>query len=94
LHTDTSGVIPSPGSLLFGSATFYNYLGSGGIQRWGDYSAVSIDPGDATGLTAWIVNETILNANTWGSRIGSIKLSSPTPVHRSPTGAYLLLLLD
>jgi hypothetical protein len=92
LHTDTSGVIPSPGSLLFGSATFFNASGSG-TQRWGDYSAVSIDPADPTGLTSWIVNERILSTTSWGSRIGSIKLTSPTPVHRSPTGAYLLLLL-
>jgi hypothetical protein len=89
LHTDASGVIPSPGSLLFGSATFYNVTGSG-TQRWGDYSAVSIDPGDTTGLTAWIVNERILTTATWGSRIGSIKL----PGRRAPMGAYLLLLLN
>ncbi|MEW6658733.1 MAG: hypothetical protein AB1424_08730 [Thermodesulfobacteriota bacterium] len=93
LHTDAAGVIPSPGSLLYGSATFYNVTGSG-TQRWGDYSAVSIDPGDATGLTAWIVNERILTTTTWGSRIGSIKLPSPTPVPRSLEGAYLLLLLN
>jgi len=93
LHGDTSGVIPSPGSLLYGSATFYNVTGSG-VQRWGDYSAVSLDPADATGLTAWIVNERILSASSWGSRIGSIKLPSPAPVRRSLTGPYLLLLLD
>jgi hypothetical protein len=89
LHTDASGVIPSPGSLLYGSNTFYNVTGSG-TQRWGDYSAVSIDPGDTTGLTAWIVNERILTTATWGSRIGSIKL----PGRRAPMGAYLLLLLN
>lgn len=89
LHTDTSGVIPSPGSLLYGSNTFYNVTGSG-TQRWGDYSAVSLDPADSTGLTAWIVNERILTTTTWGSRIGSIKL----PGTISLTGPYLLLLLD
>jgi len=89
LHTDAAGVIPSPGSLLYGSSTFYNFTGSG-TQRWGDYSAVSLDPGDATGLTAWIVNERILTTTTWGSRIGSIKL----PGQRSLTGPYLLLLLN
>lgn len=88
-HTDTSGVIPSPGSLLFGSATFYNVTGSG-VQRWGDYSAVTIDPADPTGLTAWIINERILTATTWGNRIGSIKL----PARRSLQGVYLLLLLE
>ncbi len=95
LHTDTSGVIPSPGSLLFASSAaltgnLANQGTSDTTQRWGDYSAVTIDPADATGLTAWIVNETVLNASSWGSRIGSIKL----PGHRTPTGAYLLLLLN
>ncbi len=98
LHTDAPGVIPSPGSLLFGSAVALTGNPSNPppdtTQRWGDYSAVSIDPADATGLTAWIVNERILSASSWGSRIGSIKLPSPTPVRRSLTGAYLLLLLD
>ncbi|MDD5643352.1 MAG: hypothetical protein PHX53_16995 [Syntrophales bacterium] len=89
LHTDTAGLIPSPGSLLYGSNTFYNVTGSG-TQRWGDYSAVSLDPADTTGLTAWIVNERILTNTTWGSRIGSIKL----PGRRSLVGPYLLLLLN
>lgn len=89
LHTDTSGVIPSPGYLLYGSATYYNFTGSG-VQRWGDYSAVSLDPADATGLTAWVINERILTTTTWGNRIGSIKL----PGHRTPTGAYIPLLLN
>ncbi|MHB8068721.1 MAG: hypothetical protein ACYDIC_12575 [Desulfobaccales bacterium] len=95
LHTDTPGVIPSPGSLLFGSApalTGNSVSVSDTTQRWGDYSAVTIDPADATGLTAWIVNERILDANHWGTRIGSIKL--PALAHRALTGAYLLLLLD
>ena len=47
LHTDPLGVIPSPGLLLFGSATYY--LVSNGVieQRWGDYSAVTLDPADS-----------------------------------------------
>ena len=89
LHTDPPGVIPSPGSLLFGSATFYRFPGDPvGNQRWGDYSAVSLDPADPSGTTAWIVNERIpTNSNvTWGSRIGRIRLPAKIP------GANYLLI--
>lgn len=77
LHTDPAGVIPSPGSLLFASTTALtgNPVSSAdSTQRWGDYSAVSLDPADHTGGTAWIVNEKIVDTSTWGSRIGRISL--------------------
>ena len=67
LHTEPLGLISSPGSLLFGSDTYYSKS-----DRWGDYSAVSLDPADPRGLTAWIVNERILSHTSWGSRIGRI----------------------
>ena len=74
LHTEPVGVIASPGSLLYGSNTFYSANIGNLAQRWGDYSAVSLDPSDSSGLTAWIVNERILTNATWGSRIGRIGL--------------------
>lgn len=43
-----------------------------GLQRWGDYSAVTIDP--ANQAEAWVVNEKVDSATTWGSRIGAIGL--------------------
>ncbi len=94
LHTDPTGVIPSPGSLLAGgsSATFYNPAGDPvDSKRWGDYSAVSLDPADPSGATAWIINEKILTNTTWGTRIGSIRLPVKTPL---PFVDYLLLLAD
>jgi hypothetical protein len=90
LHTDPLGVIPSTGSLLFGSSTFYRPILGATEQRWGDYSAVSLDPADPKGLTAWIVNERILTNTTWGSRIGSIGL----PALGNNLPAVYLLLLD
>jgi hypothetical protein len=93
LHTDPAGVIPSPGSLLPGgsSATFYNIAADPvDSQRWGDYSAVTIDPADPSGATAWIVNEKILTNTTWGTRIGSIRL----PVKTALPFVDLLLLDD
>ena len=40
------------------------------IQRWGDYSAVTLDP--SNGANAWLVNEKINNNSIWGSRIITI----------------------
>ncbi len=93
LHTDPPGVISS-GSLLYGSATYLSGEPSDwdpSVQRWGDYSAVSLDPADPRGATAWIVNEYIRTTNYWGSRIGRISL----PSQNGATAAInLLLLLD
>jgi hypothetical protein len=86
-HNDPLNVIPGPGSLLFGSATFYRVDRLSTVQRWGDYSAVSLDPADLTGATAWIVNERILSPTSWGSRIGQIKAQ----LINSLPAVYLLL---
>ncbi len=91
LHTDPLNVIPSPGQLLFGSATYYNAVPTSQEQRWGDYSAVSLDPADTRGLTAWIVNERILANAVWGSRIGRIGF---TPTIGFLPSVYDLLLFD
>jgi hypothetical protein len=87
LHTDPAGVIPGPGGVLYTSTS--NLTGNGGsTQRWGDYSAVSLDPADSSASTTWIVNETILAPNTWASQIGSFKMPSPF----TPAPLDLLLL--
>jgi hypothetical protein len=41
-----------------------------GVQRWGDYSAVTLDP--MTAKTFWIINEDIIDASTWGNEIGKV----------------------
>lgn len=69
LHTDPLGSISS-GSTLFTSTTFYNASSSDSPERWGDYSAVTVDPTNP--LRAWIVNEKINSFTVWGSRIGEI----------------------
>jgi len=73
---DNNGSNPGPGSGLtvFTSASCYN---SSGVNRWGDYSQVSVDPG--AGVTAntnthifWIDNETIPSANFWSTEIAKM----------------------
>lgn len=66
-EADAPGVI-GIGSVLFQSTTFYNQ--SAGVQRWGDYSAVSVDPLLQT--RAWIVNQKNNSQTVWGTRIGQI----------------------
>ena len=44
-------------------------------ERWGDYSAVALDPSDTPGCpsgpfeSAWAVNETVKSSDLWGTRI-------------------------
>ena len=66
--TDTSGIIDG-GSALFTSTTYYD-PSSDSVERWGDYSAVTIDPSNTS--RAWIVNEKINSTSVWGSRITCI----------------------
>jgi hypothetical protein len=47
-----------------------DYDSSFGLQRWGDYSAVTLDP--ITAKTFWIINEDIIDASTWGNEIGKV----------------------
>lgn len=65
---DTSGIIDG-GAALFTSSTYYAPTG-GSYERWGDYSAVTIDPSNTS--RAWIVNEKIDSISQWGSRITCI----------------------
>jgi hypothetical protein len=67
LHTDPLGNMPVQTTPLYTSPTF---LGSSGVQPWGDYSAITVDPNNI--LQAWIVNEDIIDTSDWGTRIGHI----------------------
>jgi hypothetical protein len=60
------------GTAGFTSARFLtgNFDPGSGIQRWGDYSAVTLDP--LNEATAWLVNEKINSSSLWGSRIITI----------------------
>jgi hypothetical protein len=62
ISTDPAGVIPS-GVVVFQSTT--SYFGF----RWGDYSAITLDPINAS--CAWGVNEKINAPVIWGSRFFS-----------------------
>jgi hypothetical protein len=57
------------GTALFTSPTFYNPT-TDNPERWGDYSAVTIDP--VLQNNAWLVNEKINSQSVWGSRFGHV----------------------
>jgi hypothetical protein len=68
LNTDPPDVIPS-GSLIFQSpvALTGNFDPDFNAQRWGDYSAITVDP--LVSQCAWGVNEKVNAPAQWGSRI-------------------------
>ena len=92
-------------TLAQGEAHLYDGAGSqtGSGNRWGDYSALTIDPVDDT--TFWYTNEyyTSTTSYNWRTRIGSFKLASgnptptptptPTPSNRDATPTPHLLRL-
>jgi hypothetical protein len=71
-HNDGPTCVLGAGSALFTSATCLtgDFDFRFGHQRWGDYSAVSVDPSNPR--QAWLVNEKINSAVDWGSRIGTV----------------------
>ena len=58
---------PRPGGTMgVISSTFYSF-GTETPKRWGDYSAITIDPSSTS--KAWLVNEKINSTTVWGSQI-------------------------
>ena len=66
-QTDASGVMNINATPAFTSPVCItgDFDPNFGLQRWGDYSSVSLDP--TTGLF-WILNEDIGTASAWGTR--------------------------
>src|SRR3954447_6310840 len=83
-----AGRIPSDpaGTLAQGEATL---VAGGGSQtdpdgRWGDYTALVVDPNDD--CTFWFTTEyyATTSANGWRPRIGSFRVASCGPLPASP----------
>ena len=80
------------GTMPQGEGSIKNGTGSQtGSNRWGDYTAISVDPTDDS--TFWYVNEyvPVTSSVGWRLRIGSFKFPSvpacvPGPWHTSTTG--------
>lgn len=63
-----------PGTMPRGEHTLFNGQGANNLNRWGDYSAMSVDPVDDS--TFWFTGEYALNG-AWGTRIGAMDLENP-----------------
>lgn len=76
--SDALGTMETEASIIEGTGSQ-----TSGLSRWGDYSALRIDPSDD--CTFWYINqyEKVDGAFNWSTRIGSFKFSScggaPTP---------------
>ncbi len=71
LITDTLGTLQPEATLITGGG-----VQTGGFNRWGDYSAMSVDPADE--CTFWYTNEyyAVTSAAGWATRIGTFKIPS------------------
>jgi hypothetical protein len=80
---DGLGTLPQgEGTFVSGGGAQNNTCGGATCHRWGDYSAMSVDPIDD--CTFWYVGEYyIANGSNWNTRIGSFKFTQCTP----PTAA-------
>jgi hypothetical protein len=69
--TDPAGTLSTETSIFAGTGSQLTNL-----NRWGDYTALSVDPADD--CTFWYFNEYIATSGTfnWHTRIASFKLSN------------------
>ncbi|PYU46517.1 MAG: hypothetical protein DMG54_03060, partial [Acidobacteria bacterium] len=69
--SDPAGTMESENSIIEGTGSQTN-----GLNRWGDYSSMSVDPADD--CTLWYTNEylTTNGSFNWKTRIGSFKFTS------------------
>lgn len=100
LAGDPLGQLPqNEVQMVTGSGSQTNSCGSGSCDRWGDYTAMSVDPVDD--CTFWYINEYYSSqangsSGNWQTRIGAFRFSdctaagptatpTPTPIPQPPT---------
>jgi hypothetical protein len=80
LATDPLNTLPqSEVQMIAGAGSQTNFCGGAACDRWGDYSAMSVDPADD--CTFWYINEYYSSqsngaSGNWQTRIGSFKFPS------------------
>ena len=84
LASDALGTLPK------GEHTLVNGTASNNSNRYGDYSAMSVDPSDD--CTFWFTGQWNA-AGTWSTRIGKLKFDECGQVQPLPARAYLPLVV-
>jgi hypothetical protein len=79
IPSDSPGTMQSEATMLTGGGSQ-----NGGLTRWGDYTALRIDPADD--CTFWYTNQYLkTNGNfNWSTRIGSFSMNNCTGVAGNP----------
>jgi hypothetical protein len=96
LATDPLNTLPQTEvQLIAGSGSQTNHCGGAPCDRWGDYSAMSLDPADS--CTFWVINEYYSSqangtSGNWQTRIGAFKFPSCSTL--PPTTTTLLSSLN
>ncbi|MFT7668749.1 MAG: hypothetical protein ACI8X5_001448 [Planctomycetota bacterium] len=76
IPSDPPGQLSVPELLKAGNDS-YNFVDSSGVNRWGDYSNMSIDPNDDTSI--WAIQEHTRSQNNWGTRIAKFEFAEQCP---------------
>ncbi len=76
LSTATSVTFGEP-ILLAEGVDDYERLDGAGRNRWGDYSATTVDPNDES--TFWTIQEFVVADNIWGTIIAQVSVDSGAP---------------
>jgi hypothetical protein len=93
LATDPLSTLPQTEVIMTaGGGSQVNNCGGGPCDRWGDYSAMSVDPADD--CTFWYINEYYSSqangtSGNWQTRIGSFKFPSCSSQAQPPTTTSL-----
>lgn len=70
--SDPPGTMESEAIMLTGTGS---WTGSGNFDRWGDYTALRVDPSDD--CTFWYTNQYVKTSGTfWSTRVGSFKMNN------------------
>jgi len=62
------------GTLTQSETTIQSGSGSQNFERWGDYSAMTVDPSD--GCSFWYTNEYVVANGTWATKVASFKFDA------------------
>jgi len=70
--SDSAGSLQQPSVPLKAGTANYVALDNNGLNRWGDYNGIAVDPND--NRTVWFMNEFATAGNNWATWIGRVQI--------------------